>query len=98
MTFSFHHEARQDLKRAVTFYEECSAGLGYDFLEEVYAAIKRIQAYPFAWSFFSKRTRRCFTHRFPYSVIYRVNQGEILILAVAHSHQKPDYWYKRLKK
>ena len=69
MNFVFHTSAREELNRAVDYYEECEAGLGYDFLEEVYATIKRIQAYPEAWTHFSSRTRRCLTHRFPFSVV-----------------------------
>ncbi|MBU1106849.1 MAG: type II toxin-antitoxin system RelE/ParE family toxin [Candidatus Riflebacteria bacterium] len=98
MNFVFHPSAREELNKAVDYYDNCEIGLGYDFLEEVYAAIKRIQAYPEAWSPFSSRTRSCLTHRFPYSVVYLIKNNEIMIIAVAHSHQKPDYWQKRLTK
>ena len=97
MNLIFHPRAREELNHAVDYYEECEIGLGYDFLEEVYAAIKRIQVYPEAWTQFSPRTRRCLAHRFPYSVIYQLKDSEIFIVAVAHSHQKPNYWQKRLK-
>jgi len=40
--------------------------------------------------------RRCRLRRFPYSVIYTVEAGEILILAVAHQHRKPRYWQDRI--
>lgn len=96
MNFVFHPSAREELNRAVDYYEDCETGLGYDFLEEVYATIKRIQAYPEAWSSFSPRTRRCLTHRFPYSVVYLVKDARIFIVAVANSHQKPDYWQHRV--
>ena len=97
MTFSFHPGAQKELDQAVDFYEKCEAGLGYEFLEEVYATIARVAEYPDAWSQFSKRTRRCLTQRFPYSVIYQSGDVEIRVLAVAHSHQRPGYWTKRLK-
>jgi len=32
---------------------------------------------------------------FPYSVVYTIEAGEILILAVAHQHRKPSYWQDR---
>ena len=84
MNFVFHPSALEELNSAVDYYQDCEIGLGYDFLEEVYAAIKRIQAYPEAWSQFSPRTRRCLVHRFPYSVVYLVINNEIRIIAVAH--------------
>jgi len=83
VNFVFHPSAREELNRAVDYYEDCETGLGYDFLEEVYAAIKRIQAC-------------CLTHRFPYSVVSLVKNARIFIVAVANSHQKPDYWQHRV--
>ena len=96
MTFSFHPAARKELDQAVDFYEECEPGLGYEFLEEIYATVARVVEYPEAWSPFSARTRRCLTQRFPYGVIYQAKDGEIRILALAHSHQRPGYWLNRL--
>ncbi len=96
MNFVFHPSAREELNKAVDYYQDSAKDLGYDFLEEVYAAIKRIQAYPEAWSPFSSRTRRCLIHRFPYTVVYLLKNNEILIIAIAHSHQKPNYWQKRI--
>jgi len=96
VNFDFHKSASEELSNAVNYYEECEPGLGNDFLEEVYAAIKRILAYPEAWTKFSSRTRRCLVHRFPFSIIYLVKENEIIIIAIAHSHQKPNYWKQRL--
>ncbi len=96
MTFSFHPDASAELNQAVDFYEECEPGLGYEFLEETYSTIARILRYPDAWSQFSGRARRCFTKRFPYSVIYQVKEDLIRIIAVAHSHRRPGYWINRL--
>lgn len=97
MNFVFHKSAREELNKSVDYYRDCEIDLGYDFLEEVFAAIKRIQAYPEAWSPFSSKTRRCLVHRFPYFVVYRIINNEIQIVAIANSHQKPNYWQKRLK-
>ena len=96
MTFSFHPAARTELNQAVDYYEECEPGLGYEFLEEIYATIARILQYPNAWSQLSRRTRRCRAKRFPYGVIYQVKAGHIRIVAIAHSHRRPGYWFHRL--
>lgn len=69
MTFSFHPAARTELNAAVDYYEDCQPGLGYEFAEDVYAAIARILQYPNGWSQLSHRARRCLTTRFPYGVI-----------------------------
>lgn len=41
--------------------------------------------------------RRCLVNRFPFGVIYSVEQGEIFILAVMHLRRHPDYWKDRLQ-
>jgi len=40
--------------------------------------------------------RRCLFARFPYSLIYGVEEQTIVVIAVAHSHRVPDYWMDRL--
>ena len=30
--------------------------------------------------------------RFPYGLLYRLLEWEIVVLAVMHLHRKPDYW------
>jgi DNA-binding XRE family transcriptional regulator len=39
MNFSFHPSARTELNQAVDYYNDCEAGLGYDFLQKEYAKI-----------------------------------------------------------
>jgi hypothetical protein len=41
--------------------------------------------------------RRCLARRFPYGVLYFMEQGDILILAVMHLHRSPDYWKARIQ-
>lgn len=40
-------------------------------------------------------TRRYLLRRFPYSVIYRIGDQGIEIVAVAHGRRRPDYWRHR---
>jgi len=95
MTFSFHPEAELEFLEAINYYEERERGLGYDFAIEVFTTIQRIVNYPTAWPIIEEDVRRCFVNRFPYGVIYGIEQDEIFILAVMHLHRHPDYWKKR---
>jgi len=45
-----------------------------------------------------RRVRRCRLSRFPYALIYTIDNGDILVLAVAHLQRRPDYWRDRLKR
>jgi len=96
MNYYFHPEARQELKGAINYYNECGSGLGYIFMDEVQASIERIIRHPKAWTKLSKNTRRCLTRRFPYGVIYQEINADILIIAIMHLKRKPGYWEDRI--
>ena len=55
-----------------------------------------ILKYPEAWQPLSNRTRACRLRRFPYNIIYCLRAQEVLIIAVAHQHRRPEYWKGRL--
>lgn len=87
--------ARQELEDAVRYYELQHAGLGQRFKEEVQKAAKRIAKYPQAWAIERGEVRKCLLHRFPYKLMYSLEDDHILVIAVAHQHRKPDYWIDR---
>jgi plasmid stabilization system protein ParE len=95
MTFSFHPEADAEFREAIDYYESSQRGLGADFYFEVYTAIQRLVDFPEAWPVVEGNVRRCLTHRFPYGVLYSVENEDIFIVAVAHLRRKPDYWKHR---
>jgi plasmid stabilization system protein ParE len=98
MNYAFHPLAKAELAEAADYYEECRPGLGDEFLKEIYSAIQRIILFPNAWSGLSENTRRCLVNRFPYGVIYRIVEDEILIVAVTQLNRKPRDFRTRLEK
>ena len=95
MSFAFHPEAEAELIEATEWYETREHGLGLDFAAEVYAAIRRAQAFPLAWQLMEHGIRRALVHRFPYGVLYAPEQDGVLVIAVMHLHQQPGYWQDR---
>ena len=95
MTFSFHPEAEEEFNQAIEYYENNAPGLGYDFSIEVHSAIQNIVNFPTAWPIIEEDMRRCLVKRFPYGVIYSVEDGVVFILAVMHLRRHPDYWKNR---
>ena len=95
MRVIFTRLARQELEDAVRYYELEYSGLGSRFKEEVRKAALRIAAYPQAWSIERGDVRKCLLHKFPYKLMYSVEEDHILVIAVAHQHRKPDYWAGR---
>lgn len=96
MKVRFLDAAQVELDRAIDFYDERRAGLGFEFAEEVEQALERIDHYPDAWARVSLRIRRCVINRFPYSLIYDIRTEIIIIVAIQHHHQKPESWRSRV--
>ncbi|MCX5720086.1 MAG: type II toxin-antitoxin system RelE/ParE family toxin [Nitrospirae bacterium] len=97
MKYSFHPEAKEELFKAIHYFEECQSGLGLEFSKEIFSTIQRIIHFPVAWSKFSENTRRCLTNQFPYGVIYQIVEEEIVVIAIMQLNREPDYWKKRIK-
>ena len=97
MNFRLLPPARHELKEAARFYEGRVSNLGFEFLAEVRATLQRILAHPQAWQSLDQDIRRCRTHRFPYGIIYSVENGEVLVVSVMHLHRHPDSWRKNLE-
>jgi toxin ParE1/3/4 len=95
MTFDFHPEARLEYSEASNFYESRRTGLGAAFSLEIEATIERILEAPDRWRSLEDGVRICRTHTFPYGILYTVNEGSVLILAVMHLHREPGYWRTR---
>lgn len=97
MRIRFLDVAQVELDEAVDYYNYEANGLGREFLEAVLEGIDRIGKFPEAWQLCSERTRRCLVRRFPYGIIYQRREGEVLIVAIANLHRRPDYWEDRIK-
>ncbi|MEH2296735.1 type II toxin-antitoxin system RelE/ParE family toxin [Nostoc sp.] len=92
----FHPSAEQELVDATSYYEEKNQGLGLDYLTEVEGAVNLLMCYPAAGVVVRGFVRRLILPKFPYSLLYRVvNDDLIRILAIAHHKRQPLYWIGR---
>jgi len=71
MNLSFHPEAERELLQAISYYEKCRLGLGIEFAEEVYQAIKRITTFPDSYAHFSNIHKDAFLTGFPWIVVFK---------------------------
>lgn len=88
--------ARRELNKAVRYYNAQRISLGDQFRDEAWDTIQRIRDFPLAWHPMGGAIRRCQMQRFPYGIIYEPAQLEIVVIAVAHLHQEPEYWRSRV--
>lgn len=95
MNHWFHPEARAEFMESIRYYERQQPGLGQRFLDAVTDAVHRIQAHPNMYHVVSGTWRQCGVRRFPFGIIYRVENQRIEIVAVMHLHRQPEYWQHR---
>lgn len=82
MKVEYHLKTTTDLNDAVVYYHEQSAGLGDALRSEVYEAIDRVLVRPLRYAVVERDIRRCFVHRFPYSVLFRVASPDLVRILV----------------
>jgi toxin ParE1/3/4 len=92
--FRIHDDATLELRRAAAWYEERREGLGVDLVMAVNSAVAKIVEAPERWPRFGGASRYVLK-RFPYSVIFRVGAGEVVLIAIAHHSRRPTYWKRR---
>ena len=95
MRLLFTRYAKQEFDDAVRYHELEAPGLGRNFRAEVRRAALRIVEYPQVWSVYRGDVRKCLLHRFPYALLYSIEEDHILVVAVAHQHRRPYYWIDR---
>jgi len=96
MSIQFLELARGELDDAISWYAQQAPGLGDAFFIETLNTLTLIEKFPQAWHPLTPDIRRCRLRRFPYSVVYTQDGNDLLVVAIAHQHRKPAYWYARL--
>jgi plasmid stabilization system protein ParE len=87
--------AETDYGEALAWYAQRSARAAAGFERAVDRALNQIADAPDRWPLCDNRHRFHLLKRYPYSIIYRVEQGGILVVAVAHGRRDPEYWKER---
>jgi plasmid stabilization system protein ParE len=96
MNVRFLTVAQREVNDAVLWYEEQAEGLSHDFLDQLDRAVRLIKRYPLIATQIEPDIRRFLFARFPYSLIYGIDDDTIVVIAVAHQHRQPRYWADRM--
>ena len=91
----FRQDAETDVADAAAWYENQSAGLGAEFLDEILTTCNSIAENPQMYPVLHRHTRRAVIHKFPFGLYYRVDSGLVTIVAVMHGSRDPNNWQKR---
>lgn len=90
-------EAQIDLEEIFVWYEEQQVGLGFEFLQGIEDVIQKILHNPYYASAIEE-ARAASLKRFPYEIVYRIDQQkqQVRVIAVIHQHRNPEWFRQRL--
>jgi plasmid stabilization system protein ParE len=93
--------AEQETMRAAERYEQETPGLGTEFLHAIASAASLLCRQRFLGRIFTGidllDAREYVMPRFPYSLIYRVGETSLTVVAVSHQHRRRGYWRNRVQ-
>jgi hypothetical protein len=90
-------DAEIEFWESVDFYERRCPGLGIRFKEEVDRFLERIHADPMLPPLRKNAYRRVNLSVFQHYIAYVIREDVLWVLAICHSHRKPEFWLGRLE-
>jgi plasmid stabilization system protein ParE len=96
MTYNlvFRERAVSEIQSAYNYYESQVEGLGKKFMAVLDKEFEMISRYPElvnpVWKSFRQKTVR----RFPFVIIYKFADKQIVVYSVFHTSRKPDLKFK----
>jgi len=91
----FKPRAIEMQRDAYLWYEQQNEGLGELFLKELDYCYRKIQSFPSAYTLVNGNYRQMSLKRFPYVIVFKIKDVEILIYAVFHTSRNPKEKIKR---
>jgi plasmid stabilization system protein ParE len=92
----FLQPAEAEVDEAVEYFDQQRDGLGDRFLRDLQTTTAFIAERPRSGKPLTPTVRKARLRTFQYNVIYVIDSGEIVIVAVAHHRRRPGYWRSRL--
>jgi plasmid stabilization system protein ParE len=89
-------EARAEFDESADWYEQQRAGLGPQFIGRVRDVFDRIGAHPKLHSMVYKDVRKAVVKQFPFVVLYREEESEVIVISVFHASRDPSIWQSRV--
>ena len=94
--FIVHELAEEEILDAAYYYHSLFDELAIDFAADLETAFQSIRKHSETWRIVSHGCRVISLDKFPYNVIYTMNDERILVLAIMHNRMFPDHWVSRL--
>lgn len=92
----WHPEAAEEAENARDWYAARSPLAARGFLLELENAVRAVVEAPQRWPEGTSRTRRyVFPRGYPFTLVYRLTDQAVEIVAVSHQKRRPGYWLGR---
>ena len=88
-------EARAELVHETQYYEGKRPGTGRRFREAVNGSFALIVRFPGAGAPGPAGTRKTKVKGFPFTVVYREENEQLVVFAIAPDRRQPGYWLAR---
>jgi toxin ParE1/3/4 len=85
-------QAEAEARASFRWYLARSAAAAEGFQVALKEAIDSLAEAPYRWPEVEEGIRRRLLNRFPYSILYEVDEHTVTIVAVMHHSRQPSYW------
>lgn len=94
-TLEIKEDALEDIQTVYQYYEEAVEGLGEDFINELEEFTIILEKNPYLFEVKYNPFREAKINRFPYLIIYEIENSNVTIYAIFHTSQSPKKRYKK---
>ena len=88
-------EANEDLLEAQAWYSSIRPALGERFARAVEATVESLAEHPLQFPLVHRSIRRAGVRRFPYGILFEVQEHRIVVIACFHGKRNPTRWQVR---
>ena len=88
--------AMEEVAETIAHYNEVGVGVSRAFMRDLDRAIDILRVFPLTGVSVDNGFRSFPLHQYPFTIIYKVENDELIIMAVAHQSRRPEYWRDRM--
>ena len=92
MKIEIHELAVNEFNDAIDWYELQAKGLGKRFKKTVMNQVQNIKRNPTWFLIEADHIYKAYVPKFPFKILFTLNEDIIVIWPIAHMHRKPWYW------
>jgi plasmid stabilization system protein ParE len=94
--FIIKENASMDVIEIVDWYDIKQLGLGDRFYKDLLNEFEKIKQNPKLYSFYNKDFKRAILKHFPYLIIFKVTENEIVIYSIIYGGRNPRLINRRI--